>query len=101
MVLDGTILFLYHHYIESTNANKVNEMSKTKQAAELLANGDLKGCLKIMKGFTLSTTKEEQKQLGIAYECIVHPAFYSFRGQEWISNNIKAGEELAKKLLTK
>lgn len=101
MVLDCAILFLYHHYIESTNTNKANGMSKTKQAASLLANGDLKGCLKLLKGFKIGITKEEQKQLGVAYECIVHPAFYSFRGQEWISNNIKSGEELAKKLLTK
>lgn len=76
-------------------------MTKTQQAAEFLKSGDLKSCLKIMKSFTLSLTKEESKQIGLAYECIVHPAFYSFRGQEWIAANIKAGEELAKKMLTK
>lgn len=76
-------------------------MTKTQQAAEFLKSGDLKSCLKILKTFKSGVTKEESKQIGLAYECIVHPSFYSFRGQEWIATNIEAGEELAKKMLTK
>ena len=76
-------------------------MTKTKQAADFLNKGDLKSCLNILKTFKSGVSKEESKQIGLAYECIVHPSFYSFRGQEWIAANIKAGEELAKKMLTK
>lgn len=75
-------------------------MTKTEQAKQMMQSGDWKGCFKLVKTFRSGLSPKEFKEVGIAYECIVHPDFYSFRGQQWIDNHIENGKILVKKLLT-
>ena len=60
---------------------------KTDRVRRLLREGDLKGALRIAKGFTRGITYGQQKAMQMAYECMVHPDFYLQIGvdvQEWI-----------------
>ena len=76
-------------------------MSKTDQARKHFEANELKERFKIMKGFKLSMSAEDCRVIGIAYECIVHPSFYSFRGQEWIDSMIEKATLIVKNKLTK
>ena len=49
---------------------------------ELIEKGQYKKALRMAKGFRLGITKEESNRLKLAYECLVHPEFYSQLGTD-------------------
>lgn len=50
--------------------------TKTQQAKELFESGDLKGALRLVKGFRIGLTPSQRSALSVGYECLVHPNFY-------------------------
>ena len=55
--------------------------TKTQQAKELFESGDLKGALKLVKGFRMGLTSNQRSALSVGYECLVHPNFYQQLGK--------------------
>ena len=49
---------------------------KSKYVRELVAGGNYKEALRIVKGFRLGISKEDSSKMCEAYECMVHPDFY-------------------------
>lgn len=62
---------------------------KSDAVRRLLREGKQKEALRIAKGFRLGITLQQQRDMSMAYECIVHPAFYASLGMdtEQIINN--------------
>lgn len=58
------------------------QTSKTQQMLDLLNAGKTKEALAIAKTFRIGFTKEQQKVLGVGYECLVHPAMYKQLGKD-------------------
>lgn len=57
--------------------------TKTDTVKELVLkndDGSIKKALRIAKDFRYGMSKEQNDELNLAYECIVHPAFYSSVG---------------------
>ena len=48
----------------------------------LVAAGDYKKALGIVKGFRFGITREESGQITRAYECFINPGFYSQIGKD-------------------
>lgn len=69
---------------------------KSDKVRELVAAGDYKKALSIAKGFKIGFTKEEQSTMTRAYECMVHPGFYSQLGIDE-AKAIEEGIEIIKR----
>lgn len=70
---------------------------KSDQVRRLLREGEVKGALRIAKGFTKGITYAQQRSMSLAYECMVHPSFYQQLGYDL--ENIKAsGIDVLKQL---
>lgn len=65
-------------------------IKKTDIVREAIANGDMKKALSIAKGFRLGISKEQQSIMARAYECMVHPDFYTSIGID-LSKAIQEG----------
>ena len=57
-------------------------ITKTDAVRSLVANGDYKKALGIVKGFRLGLSKEALNKVALAYECLVHPVFYEQIGKD-------------------
>jgi hypothetical protein len=59
-------------------------MTTTKSDAvrELVANGDYKRALSIVKGFRRGINKDDLGKMALAYECLVHTGFYEQLGTD-------------------
>lgn len=57
-------------------------MTKTEMAQNAFRTGDVKTALRIAKTFKIGLEKAEQKQITLAYECMVHPDFYQQIGKK-------------------
>ena len=55
---------------------------KTDIVRKAVAGGDWKKALSIAKGFKLGISKEQQRVITRAYECMVHPDFYTSLGYD-------------------
>lgn len=55
-------------------------VKKTDIVREAVAAGDMKKALSIAKDFRLGISKEQRSLMARAYECMVHPAFYTSIG---------------------
>ncbi len=55
-------------------------VKKTDVVREAVAAGDMKKALSIAKDFRLGITKEQRSTMARAYECMVHPNFYTSIG---------------------
>ena len=55
-------------------------VKKTDLVREAVAAGNMKKALSIAKDFRLGITKEQRSTMARAYECLVHPAFYTSIG---------------------
>ncbi len=56
--------------------NSTGFVKKSDIVRELVANGEYKKALCIVKGFRLGITKEESGTMTRAYECMINPGFY-------------------------
>ena len=70
---------------------------KSDEVRELVAAGNFKKALAIVKGFRLGLTKEQISTFARAHECIVHPGFYSQLGMNE-EQEIQKGIDLLVKL---
>ena len=68
-------------------------IKKTDMVREAIAIGDLKKALRIAKGFRINVTKEQREAMTRAYECLVHPEFYSQIGTD-ITGAVAKGKEV-------
>lgn len=57
-------------------------IKKTDIVKKLVADGDMKKALSIVKGFRLGITKAQHNAMTKAYECMVHPEFYTSIGTD-------------------
>ena len=55
-------------------------IKKTDLVREAVAAGNMKKALSIAKDFRLGISKEQRSLMTRAYECLVHPAFYTSIG---------------------
>jgi len=55
---------------------------KSDIVRRLVADGEYKKALGIVKGFHLGITREESGQMTRAYECFINPGFYSQLGKD-------------------
>lgn len=55
---------------------------KTDLVREAIKRGDWKVALRIAKDFRINVTAEQREKMSRAYECIVHPDFYSQIGTD-------------------
>ena len=55
---------------------------KSDIVRKLVADGDYKKALSIVKGFRLGISKEDSRQMIRAYECMVNPTFYQQIGKD-------------------
>lgn len=55
-------------------------MTKTEAVKQYIASGMFKQALRIAKGFRVGVTAAERYAMSMAYECMVHPAFYESIG---------------------
>jgi len=72
-------------------------LTKTNAVRSLVAAGDYRKALGIVKGFRLGLSAEALNKLKLAYECMVHPAFYEQLGTdtaEAIAEGIQVLKEL-------
>lgn len=53
---------------------------KSGMVRRYVADGDYRKALSIAKGFRLGITPEQRSTMTRAYECMVHPSFYSSLG---------------------
>lgn len=72
-------------------------VKKTDIVRGLVAAGDMKKALSIVKGFRLGITKAQHNAMTRAYECMVHPEFYSSIGTD-IPTAIQEGISVLKEL---
>ena len=54
---------------------------KTDTVRRLVADGDFKRALSIVKGFRLGIAREDMGIMKRAYECLIYPDFYRQLGQ--------------------
>lgn len=50
---------------------------KSDMVRRFVAQGDYRKALSIAKGFRIGITPEQRSGMTLAYECMVHPGFYS------------------------
>ena len=65
-------------------------IKKTDIVRGLVSDGDMKKALSIAKDFRLCISKEQRSLMARAYECMVHPAFYTSIGID-LSQAIQEG----------
>ena len=65
-------------------------IKKTDIVRGLVSDGDMKKALSIAKDFRLGISKEQRSLMARAYECMVHPAFYTSIGTD-LSQAIQEG----------
>ena len=65
-------------------------VKKTDIVREAVAAGNMKKALSIAKDFRLGISKEQRSLMAGAYECMVHPAFYTSIGTD-LSQAIQEG----------
>lgn len=53
---------------------------KSDMVRRLVSEGNYRKALSIVKGFRLGITKEQHDSMILAYECMVHPGFYTSLG---------------------
>ena len=63
---------------------------KSDAVRRLVAAGEYKAALRIAKDFRLGISKEQRSLMARAYECMVHPAFYTSIGID-LSQAIQEG----------
>lgn len=63
---------------------------KSDMVRRLVADGQYKKALSIAKDFRLGITKEQRSLMARAYECLVHPGFYTSIGID-LSQAIQEG----------
>lgn len=63
---------------------------KSDMVRRLVAAGEYKKALSIAKDFRLGISKEQRSLMARAYECMVHPAFYTSIGID-LSQAIQEG----------
>ena len=68
-------------------------MTKTEIVRQHIASKDYKAALRIAKTFKIGLTREEQRMLQYAHECIVYPESYEQLGRD-IEKTISDGIEL-------
>lgn len=68
-------------------------MTKTEIVRHHVAANDYRAALKIAKTFRLGLTREEQRTLQYAYECMVYPDSYRQLGRD-IDTTISQGIQL-------
>jgi hypothetical protein len=68
---------------------------KTDIVRKAVIEGDFKKALQIAKGFRIGITKEQRDIMTRAYECIVHPEFYTQLGID-VSAAIEKGINLVR-----
>jgi len=56
--------------------------NKTDIVRRLVAGGDYKKALGIVKNFKLRIANDDSKKMSMAYEYMVHPAFYNQFGND-------------------
>ncbi|MDE7193787.1 MAG: hypothetical protein K2O14_07425 [Oscillospiraceae bacterium] len=56
--------------------------TKSDKVRALVASGEYKKALAIVKGFRIGITKKQQDMMTRAYECMVHPEFYKSLGTD-------------------
>jgi hypothetical protein len=57
-------------------------MSKSDTVRGLVADGDYKRALRIVKGFRLGIAQGDISKMTLAYECLVHTGFYEELGTD-------------------
>jgi len=57
-------------------------LTKTNAVRSLVAAGDYRKALGIVKGFRFGLSAEALNKLKLAYECMVHPTFYEQLGTD-------------------
>ena len=57
-------------------------ISKSDTVRELVADGQYKQALGIVKGFRLGITTEDLGKIALVYECLVHKGFYEQLGTD-------------------
>lgn len=72
-------------------------VKKTDIVREAVSAGQWKKALSIAKGFRLGITKDQQNAIIRAYECIVHPEFYTSIGVD-LQDAICAGKAVLSEL---
>ena len=65
---------------------------KSDMVRRLVAEGNIKGALKIAKDFRLGISKEDSISMTRGYECIVNPRFYKSLGMD-TDQIVKQGRE--------
>ena len=60
----------------------MSKQRPTDKAVALYHAGDVKGFLRIAKGFRNFLTKEEKAQLARGFECVTNPGFYTQLGKD-------------------
>ncbi len=75
---------------KSCVSNNDCPVRKTDIVREAVAAGDMKKALSIAKDFRLGISKEQRSMMARAYECMVHPGFYTSIGTD-LSQAIQEG----------
>lgn len=70
---------------------------KSDMVRRFVEDGDYRKALSIAKGFRLGITPEQRSTMTRAYECMVHPSFYSSLGTN-LSQAIDEGVSVLKGL---
>ena len=60
-------------------------VSKSDIVRGLVASGDYKKALSIVKGFRFGIAKEDLSKMKLAYECLVHTGFYEQLGTDTVT----------------
>jgi hypothetical protein len=89
-------LLYLHLLISTTLTNTISMTSKTSIVKDHVATGDYHHALKIAKTFRIGLTRDEQRAIQYAYECMVHADSYRQLGRdidETISQGVKVLQE--------
>ena len=70
---------------------------KSDTVRRLVASGEYKDALRISKDFRIGISREQRSTMTRAYECMVHPSFYSSLGTN-LSQAIDEGISVLKGL---
>jgi len=57
-------------------------ISKSDTVRGLVASGEYKKALGVVKGFRLGIAKDDINKMRLAYECLVYPSFYKQLGTD-------------------
>lgn len=60
----------------------MDDETKTARAVRLMRAGDVRGALKIVKGFRLGLSVDERRVFGQGYEAVERPEFYRQLGKD-------------------